>query len=262
MAYVGRQYTVITVRGTGERRASPDNMLAHVTRSLETPLFPTIVDLAYPASIGMMNPDRTLAGVSLDKSVELGLIALATEIRRTPLPVVLLGYSLGAIVVTRFLEAQARGINPDCEVVFAACIANPLRQPGDSRDVYGAPGFGIAGSTALSPALGRIWEVANPRDGITCCPADSPLRTAADGLSAYSFAVGGGWSQDLLDRVLRRRWQPVNLDWWRDPLGAWRAHEQAAVLVRDYLAGEHGPAYVRDGYTARLAEVINAAVPR
>lgn len=258
MAYVGRRYTVITVRGTGERLASPHNMLANVTRGLDQHRFATIVDLAYPASIGMMNPERAFAGVSLARSVELGLMTLATEIRRTPLPVVLLGYSLGAIVVTRFLEAQARGMNPDCEVAFAACIANPLRQPGDSRDAPGAPGFGIAGS----PVLGRIWEVANPRDGITCCPADSPLRTAADGLSAYSFAVGGGWSQDLLDRVLRRRWQPVNLDWWRDPLGAWRAHEQAAVLVRDYLAGEHGPAYVRDGYTARLAARINAAVPR
>lgn len=262
MTYPGRQYTVITVRGTGEQLNGESNLLRAVTLRLERPKFPIFVDLPYPASIGIMNPNRNLAGVSMQQSLATGEMALAAEIRRTPNPVVLLGYSLGAMVVTRFLESQAGGEFDDCEVAFAANIANPLRRLGDSVDQAGAPGFGIAGQREpFTPwQLARYVEVANPRDGITCCPADSPLRTAADGLSNYSFAVGGGWSADLVDRILRRRWQPVGLDWLRDPLGAWRSHAFAAEQVRDYLTGQHGPAYVTGGYTARLADLINERV--
>lgn len=46
----------------------------------------------------------------------MGVQALVAEIRATPNCVGILGYSLGAIVVTRFLEAKVRGEYPDREV--------------------------------------------------------------------------------------------------------------------------------------------------
>ena len=256
--------TVITVRGTGERHNSGDNLLAFVTDQLDRTRF-RAVDLAYPASVGIANPDRSLAGVSADRSVQLGVRALAAEIVCAPYRVVLVGYSLGALVVTRFLEAQARGDYADCHVYAAANVANPLRAPGCSLgETTWLPGFGIQGRHhPLSVESRDPWayvEVANPLDGICCCPEDSPLRFASDGLSAFSFVVGGGWSADLADRVLRRRWQPFSIDWWRNPKRVAETHFEAAALVHGYLTGQHTRAYVDGGYLDRLAAWIESAV--
>jgi hypothetical protein len=250
---------VITVRGTGEVHGSATNMLSFVTRKLDRTRFCYPIELEYPASIGAFNPQGNLVGLSEESSVRIGVMNLASLIRSTPNRVGLLGYSLGSLVVMRFLEAQARGEYSDCEIAFVANIANPRRRQGNSIDGP-VPGFGIAGQHDRLPHV-PLWEVANPRDGICCCPADSPLRTLADQLSAYTFAVGGGWSADLADRLIRQRWQPVGIDWLRNPVGAWQSYVNAAALMRGYLMdGQHGPVYIRDGYTDRLAALINRGV--
>ncbi|WP_405166728.1 PE-PPE domain-containing protein [Nocardia sp. NBC_01499] len=245
--------TVLTCRGTGEHLGAPTNMLSCVTRRLDSAKYLIGPDVDYPASIGPANPQNRYAGCSEEQSVALGVEALAAEIRATPNRVGILGYSLGAIVVTRFLEAKARGEYPDCAVEWAANIANPLRREGDSCD-QGAVGFGINGQHEPWPEGIETWEVAHHADGITCCPADSPLRTLADTMSAFSFAAMGGWGSALAERIRGNRWQLDHRDWWQPQVWS-----QAAVLMDGYVrGGTHTAIYRTDGYCDRLSARLNA----
>jgi hypothetical protein len=249
--------TVLTCRGTGEPLGSPHNLLTAVTELLDPAKYQIGPDVDYPASIGPINPQGGVDGCSEQQSIDRGLVALAAAIRKSPNPVGLLGYSLGAEVVTRFLEAQQRGDYPDCAVVWAANIANPLRRQGDSIDP-GQVGFGINGQRGPWPDHVFTFEVANPADGITSCPADSPLRTLADAASAFSFAALGGWSLDLAARIRRNRWQPDSFGWWLHPLRTWNLWSRAADLMAGYLVGgTHNTAYLDDGYCTRLADILN-----
>lgn len=253
--------TVLTCRGTGEKLGAPANMLSYVTRKLDNTKYLVGPDIVYPASVGPANPENRFAGCSEEESVALGVHALVTAIRGTPNRVGILGYSMGAIVVTRFLEAKARGEYADCEVEWAANIANPLRREGDSID-QGAIGFGINGQHGPWPEDIPTWEVAHHADGITCCPAESPLRTLADAVSAFSFAALGGWCADLADRIRRNRWQLSRIEWWRQPIRHWQEWSQAAALMDGYVrGGAHNVAYRAGGYCDRLAELLNAHVP-
>ncbi|MGV9676196.1 PE-PPE domain-containing protein [Nocardia sp. NPDC003482] len=250
--------TVLTCRGTGETLASRGNLLCAVTDRLDPSTYTIGADIDYPASVGPVNPGLSLAGCSEQQSITAGVRAVAEEIRRTPTKVGLLGYSLGAQVVTRFLEAKARGAYGDCELVWAATVANPLRRQGDSIEPNPI-GFGINGQHDEWPDDIFTWEVASPADGITSCPADSPLRDLAEVVSAFSFAELGGWSTDLAERMRRNRWRPDRIEWWRDPVRAWDRWSRAAALMEGYLVGgAHTTAYVTNGYCARLAAVLNA----
>ncbi|MCM6777263.1 PE-PPE domain-containing protein [Nocardia sp. CDC159] len=250
--------TVLTCRGTGEPLGASTNLLTAVTRRLDPDKYVLGPDVDYPASVGPINPRRDLGGCSERQSVEVGVVALAAAIRRAPTKVGLLGYSLGAQVLTRFLEAKARGEFPDCELVWSATIANPLRREGDSIDPS-PTGFGINGQRGEWPGDIFTWEVACPLDPITSCPADSPLRNLADAVSAFGFAELGGWSLDLADRLRRNRWQPNRIEWWRHPMHAWDQWSRAAALIEGYLlAGTHTTAYIDNGYCARLAAILDA----
>ncbi|GAB0103375.1 hypothetical protein JMUB6875_23480 [Nocardia sp. JMUB6875] len=253
--------TVLTCRGTGEPLASPHNRLTAVTDQLDSSKYEIGPDIDYPAAIGPVNPARDLAGCSELQSIDRGVAALVKAIHSTPNLVGILGYSLGAEVVTRFLEAKARGEYPDCEVAWAANIANPLRREGDSIDER-STGFGINGQHGPWPDEFPIWEVANPADGITSCPADSPLRTLADTVSAFGFVALGGWSADLADRLRQNRWQPASFGWWLRPVQTWQLWTRAAALMDGYLrGGTHTSAYVSAGYCDRLAAILNAFEP-
>ncbi|WP_083894973.1 PE-PPE domain-containing protein [Nocardia tenerifensis] len=253
--------TVLTCRGTGERLGAPANMLSFVTRRLDRTKYSIGPDIDYPASIGPANPEIYYDGCSEEQSVAQGVEALAAEIRATPNRVGILGYSLGAMVVTRFLEAKARGEYLDCEVEWAANIANPLRREGDSISPD-AVGFGINGQHGPWPEDIPTWELAHHADGITCCPADSPLRTLADTVSAFSFAAMGGWGSALAERIHSNRWQPNRCDWWRDPVHHWRSWSQAAALMDGYLrGGAHNAMYRTSGYCDRLVALLNAYQP-
>jgi hypothetical protein len=250
--------TVFTMRGTSEPQSGTANMLTNVTRLLDASRFLTgpDFDIAYPASVGPANADLNLAGPSEDTSVAIGIQSLATAIRATPNQAGLLGYSLGAEVISRFLEAQAEGQFSDCEVVWAGFVSNPLRAAGDSIDADSS-GFGINGQHGPWPGI-QTWEAANPADAITSCPAYSPLRDLATGVSAFSFAELGGWSAALVTDLENKRFQPGNLGWWLHPLQTWQLYNTAAANVVGYLTGQHNTVYITDGYCQRLAEKINA----
>ncbi len=246
------------VRGTGEPMGAPTNMLRNVTRELDPNRFHLLGDCPYPATVGPVGGGPV--GPSEETSIEIAVNSLATMIRATPNPVGILGYSLGALAVNAFMEAKAKGLFPECEIAFTATLANPARREGDSVD-SGAYGYGINGQRGDFPAEIPHLEYANPRDCITSCAAGSPLRSIADGMSAFSFAEIGCWGQDLVDRLLRKRFQPINWDWWRDPVGTWRLYDEAAQQVVGYLDGsQHIRAYVEDMYCHRMAEAINELV--
>ncbi|KZM68113.1 hypothetical protein AWN90_09230 [Nocardia terpenica] len=236
-------------------------MLRGVTRQLDPARYVIGPDVDYPASVGPANHTADVLGCSEDESVVAGLAALATAVRATPDLVGLLGYSLGAEVVTRFLEAKARGEYPDCTIAWAATVANPLRREGDSID-SNEFGYGINGQHSAYPADIQTWEAANPADAITSSPADSPLRQLADGVSALTFA-NLSWTTDLADRFNRNRWQPGNPGWWMHPFATARTWGQAAAGIRGYLdQTAHIRTYIQDGYLDRLAARINAWQPR
>lgn len=252
-------YTIAMVRGTGESFNGLNNMLRLVTTQLDLKKFdPNPLEVSYPASIGFANQTFAVTGPSEDESVKIGIENLANLVRSTPNKVGVLGYSLGAEVVSRFNEAQARGEYADCAVVFTACVANPLREQGDSIDA-GPRGFGINGQHGPFPDR-HHFEATNPDDAITSCPPDSPLRDLADVVSAFGFAAIGGWTQDLANRMLQRRWQPAN---WGDllhPIKTWDLYEEAAADVVGYLTGHHTSQYIQGGFCDRLANVINRVV--
>ncbi|MQY30636.1 PE-PPE domain-containing protein [Nocardia aurantia] len=246
---------VITCRGTAEPAGGTRNLLSYVTAELNPAAYTLIGDLPYPASVGPAGPEGSSLGPSEAESVRQGVANLAQAIRAAVNPVGILGYSLGAEVVTRFAEAQAHGEFPDCEVAWTACVANPLRREGDSIEPDSI-GFGIAGRVRFDPPHPHV-ESANRLDVITCCPADSPLRNVADAMSAFSFAELGGWTEDLITRLRDNRWQPGDPNWWMHPIRTWQRYQAAADGVRGYLTGQHNAAYIAGGYLSRLAAVLN-----
>lgn len=249
---------IITVRGTGEPWNGSQNMLANVTRKLDVSRF-RMQDLSYPATVGPGGGN--LLGASEAQSVEQGVENLAATIRHTPNVVGLLAYSLGAMVVSRFLERKAAGDYFDCEVAFAGLIANPLRRESDSVGDIGV-GYGIAGQRGEAPARIPVYEIANPLDGITCCPAGSPLHALADELADFSLAGLPYWAYG----VVYSRW----LDAGRPcALTDWRHYKETTELVAGYLEppplGQH-TAYSHETmpgqppgvtYCDRLAQLIN-----
>lgn len=244
---------VFTLRGTSER-FNGSQFLDDVTRRLDPNRFQR-TEIAYPASVGAANFELNPFGPSLNRSLTVGKYALADAVQRTPNRVGLLGYSLGAYVISSFLEDLYAGApyTRGCEIMFVATVANPRLAPGP-----GIPGYGIAGAHRTWPSV-RRFEAFNPNDCICCCPDRSPLRGISDALDAFSFAEAGGWSADLADRLRRGRWQ-LTAEWWRDPVGTYRAYQEAARLMGGYLTGEHNTTYLRDGHTARLADTINREV--
>lgn len=244
---------VITVRGTGEPHRGTNNMLTLVTGKLDPDRFRFLDDCDYPASVGMANQNGDILGPSENDSVNAGITNLAALIRGTPNTVGLLGYSLGAEVVSRFLEMKAQGLYEDCEIAWAGFVASPNRAPGESLDL-GSIGYGINGAHGPWPDL-PTFTAANPADGITSCPDHSPLRAVSGVMSGFSFATWGGWSMNLVDRLLEHQFRPeVEID----PVAEMKADYNAAALVRGYLFdGQHTREYVEGGYCDRLAAAIN-----
>lgn len=180
--------SVYTVRGTGESRGVRTGMCGAVARQLDPNHF-DLYEIGYPATIGGVGKQPGQPGYPLDMSVQMGVDELATKIRATKYPAGIISYSLGGIVVARFLEAVARGelLNDNgkpLQVDFVVNIANPSRAPGDS--VVPAPGHGIHSAHGPWPAGTQVYELANPHDIICSADRFSPARKIAGALSPYA----------------------------------------------------------------------------
>ncbi|MGV9825456.1 PE-PPE domain-containing protein [Gordonia sp. NPDC003429] len=233
--------TYITVCGTGEHPGNPGNMLNIAAGILGGSV--EHVDLAYPASIACFNPYGDVSGVSEAESRRQGVANLAAAIRATPNLVVISGYSLGALVVSDFMDAKAHGQYADCEVLAVVNIANPARAAGVS---YGLPSFGFGLDGQHKPWLPGVdvYEIANPVDAITSAPWDSPWRIAADKVRAFNASVEGAsaWFADMIAQLDGQEAAQAQENWWN--AGFWQAYAQAPAWLRGYLYdGQHTTAY-------------------
>jgi hypothetical protein len=247
--------TVGMLRGCGEQLNNYGSLLWQLAAKVER-LAPgrfEFVDVPYNAVISMVGGG--IDGQSLNRNAVDAYPIVDKIVRDTPNLVMLWGYSQGAYTGSRWLARKP----DDCIVPWAMFVANPLRREGDSWDRPGAPGYGIAGQHDPWPDDLTHWEIANPGDGITCAPGNSPLRTLTDIVDPLTFALGGGWSRAMLDKLLDRRFQLMH-----NPLAALFApgrYSTAAVQMASYLSlrgfrPEHGGVYFEDGYIDRIAETI------
>ncbi len=237
--------TILTCRGTGESVGAASNMLAALTAKLPTDKYVAGQDIPYPASVGPANAQGDPAGPSADQSIAAGLPLLDAAVTAAPGQVGLCGYSLGALLVSRYLETY-RGN----KIAWVAMVANPARATGESVDPNPF-GYGIEGAHAQWDVNIPVWSAANPLDGITSCPALSPLRQLAAGLNGLTFATLG-WTAELAARLIAGQWPSA--DYTPEQL------EEAGKMMIGYLfGGQHTTAYVQGGYLDRLASRITAA---
>lgn len=228
---------LVTICGTGEVAGTPTNMLNLVAAMADRPF--THTDLDYPASVTISNPNGDLAGASELESRAVGLANLKALLETSPEPVILMGYSLGALVVSDYLEQRAAGL-PGPNIVAVINIANPSRWEHDS---YGLPsvGYGLDGQHGPWPMVPR-YEIANPADMITSASKWSPWRRFAVVIRGLSFGNLGAWVPALLAGLDELKAQGLGSNWWKPEW--WVAFAQAPGELWGYLyGGEHTTAY-------------------
>jgi len=249
----------LRARGTGEVLNGEFNFLTQFSREVchrAPDVFEMGEDLPYPASITMFNPEQNPQGVSLKTSKEQGVANLIEYLETHEGRFFLLGYSLGGIVMTEGLWKMILSMRTDLlkKIAGVMLVANPLRAEGDSFESH-APGYGIYGPSKPFPRLPfPIYEIANPVDGICSTAGDSPLRTLTDVVDAFTFAVGGGWGEDLLDKLRTARWQLWGRKWWENPFRVIARWTEAIGLVDGYIhTDQHNGWYWRSGVMIYMA---------
>lgn len=221
---------VLTVGGTGESypgdaRQKVSGLLSEVTGRLDGRFRAGWV--GYPASYG---PVPLAGGVSYLDSVRAGVDALCARIDRTSGPIMLIGYSQGAVVIRELLASDRRF--PD--VAAVGFVADPHQPPGV---VAGCDGFGLAGEgPALPGGLPALW-IADPHDVICNASHDSFLRDVADLTAALSVRDLRGWLGYLWKILLNNGFQnadrtSVRPRQWRKDLRRLRV---AVMEIAGYL---------------------------
>jgi hypothetical protein len=128
--------------------------------------------------------------------------------------------------VTRRLDSSKCLIGPDVHYPASVGPSNPQNLfAGCSEEqsvAMGRSGAGRGNPRYPEPCGDPRIQVAHVADGINCCPADSPLPTLADTMSAFSFAALGGWGSALAEHIRGNRWQLNHRDRWRDPIHHWQ----------------------------------------
>lgn len=239
--------TVMTLRGIGEPLDAP-TMCDLVTARLDFDHL--VVEVPWEATYGPVGPG---AGASYNDAVQRGVDLTLTMIGEDPNPVVLLGYSGGATVAGEVARQIGAGQHPRLEVTATGLVADPQMPSGvQGRTPNGQPAWGVAGQRPV-PGASVHWAWA-PQDPICCTPALSPLRTLADQSAAMSLVDPGAWGWDLVDRLLRGRWQPSAWNWF-DVIGSIRRYGEAADAARRYLTGEHYTPYVGERVESLAADI-------
>jgi PE-PPE domain len=187
--------TVLVVGGTGESyrgdtREGVSGLLAEVTGRLDERF--NCQWVGYPASYG---PVPDLTGMSYLDSVRAGVENLQARLDATPGPVMMIGYSQGAVVIRQLLanRESARA------VVAVGFVADPHQPPGV---VAGCEGFGLAGDGPAIPTDVPVMWIADPADVICNASRDSLLRDFADLTAAMSVSDVRGWFRSLWE-ILR-----------------------------------------------------------
>lgn len=197
--------TVLFVPGTFEpvsRDGYPVGLLRKVADLLPRDRF-VCKQVSYPMSYG--NP------MSYDDSVSVGCEHTTSAIREDVNPVVLIGYSQGAVIVARVAAEIRDGRHPDLDVRMVVTVANPERA--EREGVNNIAGSGIAGARSLARCPFPVVQLALPDDAITSASRDSLWRTVAD-LSAYMSGDLKEWATKSLATIRTDRLQ--NLSRWEN----------------------------------------------
>ena len=227
--------TVLAVGGTGESyqgdsRTAVTGLLAAVVDDLDARFVSRWV--GYPASYG---PANGRDGMSYADSVAQGVRSLRRQLAQTGGPVMIVGYSQGAVVVRRCMHELHRDGDPVMNRVLGlGFVADPHQPPGA---VTGCSGWGVAGEGPRLPDQIPAWWVGAPTDMICNAEPDSLIRDIADLTSTLELRRPFRWILDMLailrdnafQNAARTSMRPTQ--WSRDVRrvrSAWRA-------VRRYL---------------------------
>ncbi|QEM41617.1 lysin B [Gordonia phage Forza] len=131
-----------------------------------------ITIIKYNNSIGPVNrtPNPADFTGSLTKSKLDGIIALQRALERTRNVPIIIGYSLGAYVVSDFLERMAAGAYPGLQVGKVLLIASPRAALRATTNV-----IGIAGPHKPYPRNVQVFELNNINDLICSVTVGSVL---------------------------------------------------------------------------------------
>lgn len=233
--------TVLCLPGTSETDLSdvdttPSGMLKNITDLLDPARF-TAVELPYNASYGYPEP----YGDSRDQAVN----AVVDWCIAHDGPIVLLGYSQGAVVCGD--AANRLRQNAAVELVGVALLADGCRHRDQGRKTNG---YGIAGERYVFDDRYPVWQIVADGDPICNLPKDNALRWIADA-TEYMGRDLRKWFQNMLKKAQARQfqeWNGLNLASWIWAIG----------YARGYLVdGRHTWHYVADGHCAELAALIN-----
>ncbi|GAA1480371.1 hypothetical protein GCM10009624_08110 [Gordonia sinesedis] len=192
-----RSVTVLAVGGTGESYPGDDRrhvtgLLSEVTDALDARFHSRWV--GYPASYG---PTPDPHGPSFDDSVAEGVRRLDAVFADTPGPVMVIGYSQGAVVIRRWLcalTARSGSSEELARVLAVGFVADPHQPPGA---VPGCDGWGVAGPGSDLPAGLPAWWVGAPDDVICNASADSLIRDIADLTAAMDLRRPARWAHQM-----------------------------------------------------------------
>lgn len=236
--------TVLAVGGTGEsypgdERTVVSGMLAGVTSELDSRFRARWVP--YPASYG---PSPRLDGPSYESSLAAGVSALRAAVEDSVPddsvdPVMLIGYSQGAVVIRRLLtDPESAPLLP--RIAAVGLVADPHQPPGAVR---GCTGWGVAGPGPELPAAVPVFWIGAPEDLICNASPDSLIRDIADLSGSLSAGRVRWWLADIWDRIRDGRLQ--NAARTRIAPSQWRRDVRRLVVaareVRGYLpsGGRH-----------------------
>lgn len=229
--------TVFTVPGIGEALSptgTPVGMLENLTRHLPNHLF-VCRQFNYRNQYG---PVPTWNGTAYGKNLHTAAMELSRSIEQESNPVILIGYSAGAQVVSTYLEAS-NWFSGDDNVIAAVLIANPVQAPGEG-DTSGR--YGIAGMHNKWPDNVRTFFLSNPDDIICSSDPGSPIRGLENISETFSFTDPWQWIAGYIEAARTGKSQT----WWWNPI-RFRTWERALRGAIGYLNGSEHVAWYLQG---------------
>ncbi|KXO99099.1 hypothetical protein [Tsukamurella pseudospumae] len=230
---------VFCARGTGEPYAG--NMLDNVVGRLRDV---TVEQVVHSASISLDNAARDPLAPSGDNSATQIVNWLRTRIAALHPGDrdIVLGYSLGAVGVIRWLKTS-----PDTRgCLMVGTIADPSRRGGvsygmpiatDRSGIYSTSGTGTVPHDQRSPV--PLIEIASPGDVMTSCPAVSPLHAFAGPVMAFTLTDPNALIAQLVDDGIEDVVSDLaNVGHWFEP-GWWSWPADLA----GFASGAHTTAY-------------------
>ncbi|MGW0037189.1 PE-PPE domain-containing protein [Gordonia sp. NPDC003376] len=245
--------SVLVVGGTGESypgdaRTRVTGLLAAVTDVLDNRFRARWV--GYPASYG---PAPTLRGMCYEESVALGIEALTEALREPDGPIVLIGYSQGAVVIRRVLATLWDGSSPTGSqirrrILAVGLVADPHQPPGV---VPGCEGWGVAGPGPAIPDDLAIWWVGAADDMICNATSDSLFRDVADLTRALALPTTRRWVTEMWKSLRSNAFQ--NAERTRFGPRQWRRDVGRLASARREVLGYLPPVIAVPGVRLRNA---------